>query len=105
MVRLRSAELEPGPRPPSKSGRVQSTMTRAGSKSYLEPRPLQAGHAPEGGLKMEERGSSWGTGKAQSGEGRFLGKKGGLSAAMGTGARAGAGVGAGGGDCSRAART
>ncbi len=31
---------------PSKSGRVQSVITLAGSKSYFEPRPLHAGQAP-----------------------------------------------------------
>src|SRR5260370_1551407 len=55
------AEPEPGPRPPSKSGRVQSVMILDGSKSYFEPRPLHAGHAPYGELKLNERGSSCGT--------------------------------------------
>src|SRR5437667_11072812 len=60
------AEPEPGPRPPSKSGRVQSAMILEGSKSYLEPRPLHAGHAPYGELKLKERGSSCGTEIPQS---------------------------------------
>src|SRR5260370_29524479 len=74
-VRLRIAEPEPGPRPPSKSGRVQSVMILEGSKSYLEPRPLQAGHAAEGELKLKERGSSCGTGMPQYGQARFSGKR------------------------------
>src|SRR5258708_1460416 len=45
-VRLRIAEPKPAQRPPSKRGRLQSLMIREGSKSYLEPRPLHAGHAP-----------------------------------------------------------
>src|ERR1700736_5309109 len=65
------AEPEPGPRPPSKSGRVQSTMTLAGSKSYFEPRPLQAGQAPYGELKLNDRGSSCGTETPQSGQANF----------------------------------
>src|SRR5215470_5830802 len=70
-VRLRLAEPEPGPRPPSNRGRVQSTITRAGSKSYFEPRPLQAGQAPYGELKLKERGSSCGTEMPQSGQASF----------------------------------
>src|SRR6266571_8996090 len=70
-VRLRIAEPEPGPRPPSKSGRVQSVMILDGSKSYLEPRPLHAGHAPYGELKLNERGSSTGTEIPQSGHASF----------------------------------
>src|SRR5579859_7770415 len=65
------AELEPGPRPPSKSGRAQSVTILAGSKSYLDPRPLQAGHAPYGELKLKERGSSCGTETPQSGQASF----------------------------------
>src|SRR5262245_49074571 len=65
------AEPEPGPSPPSKSGRVQSEMTFAGSKSYFEPRPLHAGHAPYGELKLKERGSSCGTLMPQSGQASF----------------------------------
>ena len=45
-VSLQIAEPAPGPSPPSKSGRDQSTITFAGSKSYFEPRPLHAGQAP-----------------------------------------------------------
>src|SRR5579883_135393 len=71
MLRFRKALPEPGPRPPSKSGRVQSTMTLAGSKSYFEPRPLQAGQAPYGELKLKERGSSRGTEMPQSGQANF----------------------------------
>src|SRR6202166_4860878 len=71
MVRFNGAEAEPGPRPPSNSGRVQSVMILAGSKSYLEPRPLQAGHAPYGELKLKERGSSCGTEIPQSGQASF----------------------------------
>src|SRR6266571_7103546 len=70
-VRLRIAEPEPGPRPPSKRGRVQSLMIREGSKSYLEPRPLHAGQAPYGELKLKERGSSCGTEMPQSGQASF----------------------------------
>src|SRR5580698_5048939 len=70
-VRFNIAELEPGPRPPSKTGRVQSTITRAGSKSYFEPKPLQAGQAPYGELKLNERGSNWGTEMPQSGQASF----------------------------------
>src|SRR6516225_4830189 len=65
------AEPEPGPSPPSKRGRVQSVTTLAGSKSYLEPRPLQAGQAPYGELKLKERGSSCGTLTPQSGHASF----------------------------------
>src|SRR5580693_116127 len=71
IVRFNIAELEPGPRPPSKRGRVQSTTTRAGSKSYFDPRPLQAGQAPYGELKLNERGSNWGTEMPQSGQASF----------------------------------
>ena len=60
-LRFKNTEPEPGPRPPSNSGRVQSTITFDGSKSYFEPRPLHAGHAPYGELKLNERGSSCGT--------------------------------------------
>src|SRR6267154_6608803 len=70
-VRLRIAELEPGPRPPSKSGRLRSLMILEGSKSYFEPRPLQAGQAPYGELKLKERGSSCGTEMPQSGQASF----------------------------------
>src|SRR5260370_35984139 len=70
-VRLRIAEPEPGPRPPSKSGRVQSVMIFDGSKSYFEPSPLHAGHAPYGELKLKERGSSCGTEMPQSGQASF----------------------------------
>src|SRR5215470_16832183 len=71
IVRLRIAEPDPGPRPPSKRGRVQSVTTFAGSKSYFEPRPLQAGQAPYGELKLNERGSSCGTLMPQSGQASF----------------------------------
>src|SRR5215467_13698728 len=60
-VRCRNADPEPGPKPPSKRGFVQSTITFEGSKSYFEPRPLHAGQAPYGELKLNERGSSCGT--------------------------------------------
>src|SRR6266403_3211548 len=70
-VRFRMAEEEPGPRPPSKSGRVQSVTTFAGSKSYFEPSPLQAGQAPYGELKLKERGSNCGTLMPQSGHANF----------------------------------
>src|SRR2546425_8540349 len=70
-VRFRMAEEEPAPRPPSKSGRVQSVTTFAGSKSYLEPRPLHAGQAPYGELKLKERGSSSGTEIPHSGQANF----------------------------------
>src|SRR5262245_60031641 len=55
-VRFRIAEPDPGPSPPSKSGRDQSLMIFDGSKSYFDPSPLQAGHAPYGELKLNERG-------------------------------------------------
>src|SRR5260370_19557390 len=42
-----------------------------GSKSYFEPSPLHAGHAPYGELKLKERGSSCGTELAQSGQASF----------------------------------
>src|SRR5579872_681646 len=71
IVRLSIADPEPGPRPPSKRGRVQSVITRAGSKSYFEPRPLQAGQAPYGELKLNDRGSSCGTEMPQSGQASF----------------------------------
>src|SRR5579859_2176440 len=70
-VRFRIADDEPGPSPPSKSGRVQSVIIFAGSKSYFEPRPLQAGQAPYGELKLKERGSSCGTLMPQSGHANF----------------------------------
>src|SRR5215467_502467 len=70
-VRLRIADPEPGPRPPSKRGRDQSFIIFDGSKSYFEPRPLQAGHAPYGELKLNERGSSTGTEIPQSGHANF----------------------------------
>src|SRR5260370_23772764 len=73
-VRLRIAEPEPGPRPPSKSGRVQSVMILEGSKSYLEPRPLQAGHAAYGGFELKERGAGCGAEEPPTGQGKFLGK-------------------------------
>src|ERR1700688_3710719 len=47
MVRFNDAEAEPG------------------------PRPLQAGHAPYGELKLNERGSSCGTEMPQSGQASF----------------------------------
>ena len=65
-LRFKNTEPEPGPSPPSKRGRVQSTITFDGSKSYFEPRPLHAGHAPYGELKLNERGSSCGTEMPQS---------------------------------------
>src|ERR1700688_606857 len=71
MVRFNDAEAEPGPRPPSNNGRDQSVIILAGSKSYFEPRPLQAGHAPYGELKLNERGSSCGTEMPQSGQASF----------------------------------
>src|SRR6266403_4951796 len=70
-VRFKIAEADPGPSPPSKSGRVQSVTTFAGSKSYFEPRPLHAGQAPYGELKLHERGSSCGTLRPQSGHASF----------------------------------
>ena len=42
-----------------------------GSKSYFEPRPLHAGQAPYGELKLNERGSSCGTEMPQSGQASF----------------------------------
>ncbi len=65
-LRFRNTEPEPGPSPPSNRGRDQSTMILAGSKSYFEPRPLHAGQAPYGELKLNERGSSCGTEMPQS---------------------------------------
>src|ERR1700720_519679 len=62
---------EPGLRPPSNSGRVQSAITFSGVKSNFEPKPLQAGHAPYGELKLKERGSSCGTEIPQSGQASF----------------------------------
>src|SRR6516225_1227197 len=70
-VRLRIADADPGPSSPSNKGRVQSVTTFAGSKSYFEPRPLQAGQAPYGELKLKERGSSCGTLIPQSGQASF----------------------------------
>src|SRR5215469_3394466 len=70
-VRFRIAEPEPGPRPPSKSGRDQSLIIFDGSKSYFDPSPLHAGHAPYGELKLKERGSSIGTEIPQSGHASF----------------------------------
>src|SRR6267154_183428 len=70
-VRFKIADPEPGPRPPSKSGRVQSVIIFDGSKSYLDPSPLHAGHAPYGELKLNERGSSCGTEMPQSGQASF----------------------------------
>src|SRR5438034_2678695 len=70
-VRLRIAEPDPGPSPPSKSGRDQSLIIFDGSKSYFEPRPLHAGQAPYGELKLNERGSSTGTEIPQSGHASF----------------------------------
>ena len=60
-VCFKFAEVDPGPSPPSKSGRDQSATTFAGSKSYFDPSPLHAGQAPYGELKLNERGSSCGT--------------------------------------------
>src|SRR6266581_3534952 len=54
-VRLRIAEPEPAPRPPSKSGRLQSLMILEGSKSNFEPRPLHAGHARNGDAAIGAR--------------------------------------------------
>src|ERR1700682_3547535 len=65
-LRFRNIEPAPGPSPPSKSGRDQSTMILPGSKSYFEPRPLHAGQAPYGELKLNDRGSSCGTEMPQS---------------------------------------
>ena len=45
-VRFSGVEADPGPSAPSNSGRDQSTIIFAGSKSYFEPSPLHAGHAP-----------------------------------------------------------
>src|SRR5215831_5954368 len=65
-VRFRIADPEPGPSPPSKSGRDQSLIIFDGSKSYFDPSPLHAGHAPYGELKLNDRGSSTGTEIPQS---------------------------------------
>src|SRR5260370_34931908 len=46
-------------------------MIFEGSKSYFEPSPLHAGHAPYGELKLNERGSSCGTEMPQSGQASF----------------------------------
>src|SRR5215467_5669183 len=70
-VRFRIAEPDPGPSPPSNSGRDQSLMIFDGSKSYFEPSPLHAGHAPYGELKLNDRGSSTGTEIPQSGHASF----------------------------------
>src|SRR6266581_4474599 len=70
-VRFRIADPEPGPKPPSKSGRDQSLMIFDGSKSYFEPSPLHAGQAPYGELKLNERGSSTGTEIPHSGHASF----------------------------------
>src|ERR1700739_800429 len=70
-VRFRMDDPEPGPSPPSKSGRGQWTIILEGSKSYFDPRPLHAGHAPYGELKLNERGSSTGTEMPQSGHASF----------------------------------
>src|SRR6266446_8744262 len=70
-LRFRNTEPEPGPNPPSNSGRDQSTMILAGSKSYFEPRPLHAGQAPYGELKLNDRGSSCGTEMPHSGQASF----------------------------------
>src|SRR5262250_1186794 len=70
-VRFRITDPEPGPSPPSKSGRDQSLMIFDGSKSYFEPSPLHAGHAPYGELKLNDRGSSTGTEIPQSGQASF----------------------------------
>src|SRR5271165_1143579 len=70
-VRFSVGLLPPGPSPPSKSGRVQSAITFSGVNSYFDPRPLHAGQAPYGELKLNERGSNTGTEMPQSGHASF----------------------------------
>src|SRR5260370_30587610 len=102
-VRLRIEEREPGPRPPSKSGRVQSVMIFEGSKSYFEPRPLHAVQAPYGELKLKERGSSCGTEMPQSGQASFSEKVCSLPLTIATVTRPPANLSAVAMDCSRRA--
>ena len=64
-------ELAPGPRAPSSKGLEVSTMTLAGSKLQVLPRPWQVSQAPKGLLNEKERGSSWGTLAPQLGQASF----------------------------------
>src|SRR5258708_4426822 len=72
-----------------------------GSKSYFEPRPLHAGQAPYGELKLKERGSSCGTEMPQSGEASFSEKTWSLPPTMDTVTRPAASLSAVAMDCSR----
>src|SRR5580693_6515846 len=103
MVRCKYVEPEPGPRPPSNSGLVQSTITLEGSKSYFEPSPWHSGQAPYGELKLKERGSSCGTEIPQSGQASFSEQKCSLTPTTATVTRPPASFSAVAIDCSRRA--
>jgi len=63
------------PSPPSKSGGSNRGKSLRDRSPYFEPRPLQAGQAPYGELKLKERGSENRNADAAIGAGRVFRKR------------------------------